>query len=48
MAGDLVSQLAEADDREYDLMYLHDGRVALYRIAPDGSRHGQPTYVEVV
>jgi hypothetical protein len=46
-AGDLASDVAEADDREYDLLYLHDGRVALYRISDNGTRYPQPSYVEV-
>lgn len=47
MAGDLVSQVANCDDQDYDLMYLRDGRVALYQIAHDGTRHSQPSYVEL-
>jgi hypothetical protein len=28
-------------------MYLRDGRVALYQIAHDGTRHSQPSYIEL-
>jgi hypothetical protein len=48
MAGELVELIADLDNHEYDLMYLHDGRVAVYRIGHDGTRAAQPAYVEVV
>jgi hypothetical protein len=47
MAGELVALVADIDDREYDLMYLHDGRAAVYRISDDGTRPPRPAYVEV-
>ena len=48
IAGELVELVADIDDREYDLIYLHDGRVAVYRVGHDGTRSAQPAYVEVV
>jgi len=46
-AGDLISQVAAADDSEYELLYRRDGRMALYRTDSRGIRSTRPAYVEV-
>ena len=46
-ADELVSGVAETDDRQYDLEYLLDGRMALFRLRHDGARYPIPSYVQV-
>jgi len=46
-AEELVNEVACGDRDEYEIDYLADGRLAVYRLTPQGLADARPAYFEL-